>query len=204
MLLRRIWIRWLTKWKPPLQTPSAERVAGSTSSVPIPLPRPSLATYACSTSSHEHRCPRRLLDRAQAPRAVARRGEGVRPRHALPAAGGADALPRRGDLRRIPPAVAGGRHGDGPRAAQHAGRAVLLPAALRRAHQAAVRAPDHAVPRGLGTAVLGGAEPVERAAAAGGAPPRGARLAGAGLHGAVGDDDHARLPADHRRAHPLA
>ena len=91
-----------------------------------------------------------LVERPEAPRAVARRGEGLRPRAAVPAAGGADALPGRRHLRRVPAAVAGRRHGDDGGHAQHGGRPVLLPAALRRARQAALRPPDAAVPRRLG------------------------------------------------------
>ena len=123
---------------------------------------------------------------------------------AVPAAGGADALPGRGDLRRVPAAVAGRRHGDDHRHAQHGGRPVLLRAALRRARQAPLHPPDDAVPRRLGPGLRRAGRPVEPAAARGARAARAIRLAGAGVRRAVGGLDPARLAADHRRAHPLA
>ena len=73
------------------------------------------------------------------------------------------------------------------------------------AHEAALRPPDAALPRRrrAWSAALAG-QPVEPAAAGGGAPARRIRAAGAGVRRAVGRRDAARLPADHRGAHRLA
>ena len=121
--------------------------AASTSSATTREARRSRTTAGFSKGSpHERGLGRRLVRAPQAPRALDRRGEGVRPRDAVPAAGRAGALPRHRHLRRVPPAVARGRHDHELRHAQHVRHAVLLRAALRAAGEAPVRAPDADLP----------------------------------------------------------
>ena len=99
--------------------------ASRTSSATIPAARCSRATRGCleELAAHEprQREGERRVQRASSARALSLGAvKAFDHAHAVPAAGGAGALPRRRHLRRIPPAVARGRHGDGARHAQHA------------------------------------------------------------------------------------